>query len=1679
MSNKKQKGKKYRLLRRFLRFLTGILIFLVLLLLFIRSPWGQNIIVDKVTNYVSNKTNTKVEIDHLFITFDGNLQVDGLFLEDKKGDTLIYSKSLEANLPIWGIISGKSIDIDDVSWTGLKANIVRKDTIDGFNFQFLVDAFATQNTQNQSVDSLSTSPKISIGAIELQDVDVVYNDAVLGIESSYKVANLEGSFKTTDLENMIFIADDLSIKNSDIKYIQKPPFFTSDEEVPLPILGAETISIEKTNFYYEDVTNQLITDFSFNKLVVENPDINLSENQFSIERFFLKNSDVLVKTSTKEISNSTTNNSNFIWPDVKVNIESLDLENNKVNYLVNNTEIEKNRFNPNAISINNLYVKTSKLFYEKENAEVILDAFRFKESSGFELNQLNFSANLTDENFSLNGLNLRTKSNRIAGNFNASFNSISQLINAPEKVQVQANLPTIQLQLNELFDFQPSLKNNVYLNELSKKMISGRLFANGNLANITIRDSDINWGESTKIDLNGALKNATDVNALAIEFPNIQINTIRKDVLKFVNEDDLGIQLPEEMVLAGSVNGTLTNISTDLKLQSSQGDIAIDGYFKNTNGIDFNVNLTTDNYNLDELLKNNQFGKTSLTINAKGKGKSLNTLDATVNATVNDFKLNNYDIKGLELNGNFNNGKGKITSNYKDKNLNLKLNSTISLDSVNTTANTNINVIGADLQGLGFMQRNVKAGMDISLNFSGNLNNYKIDTDIKNGAIVYDNRTYLLGGLNADAFVDKDTTSVNIQNKTITVNLQSNTDPQSFTNAIKKHIFSYFYRDEVLADTIQNPINLKFKAKISQTPVLEDVFLVNVKDIDTINISVDFNQRKRKLDAKIIAPHINYSGNEIDSLLFTMNTTKDDFNFKLGFKDIKAGFLDVPKTIITGNQKNNELSLNFKGIHKNEDLMNVNAKITGTRDSLIFKVNPDNLLLNKHVWRISDNNKVAFLNQNKLEFTDFKIEKDNQSIAIVNNLPSISKDHIAITYKNFEIQEFFNYLNPEQKVITGVLNGDFILEDPLYNTGIVADISVSKLNFLQTDFGKLSINGKSLGGNKYDFNANIKGGDIDLDLEGDYFVANKEAQLNLDLDINQFKMKALNTLSLGEIKETSGEFSGNFKVGGTTSSPTYNGNLDFKNAQFTITKLNTKFTLENENLKINNTGLFMDNFTVLDAKNNKLILTGTINTESFINPKFNLELTANNFRLLNATKEDNESLYGIATFNANASLTGDLQIPKLSANVTLAPETNVTYVLPATYANVENRDDVVVFVNRENPDAILTQTEEKTATLAGFDIFANLKIDKRAAITVVLNEDTGDNFKVSGDGDFIFNMIPNGRISLSGTYEITDGHYELNLYSLVNRKFYLAPGGRISWSGDPFNAKLDASAIYNIETSAAPLMAAQISDEDPSIRNKYKQVLPFNVYLNIDGELLQPKISFNLDMPEDEQGAIGGQVYGRVQQVNQREEELNKQVFSLLVLNRFYPDSGSDGSLGGFSTIARENLNDAVSGQLNAFSDKILGKSGIELNFDLNSYTDFQGTSATDRTQLGITAEKKLFDERLTVRVGSDVDIQGSNPTGEQTPLFGNVSLEYQLTEDGRYRLKGFRRSEFENVIDGQTIVSGIALIFTQEFNEFSEMWDAIFRGQNEKNKKDKEKAKEKLKKREEEVNKSIEKKKN
>ena len=181
--------------------------------------------------------------------------------------------------------------------------------------------------------------------------------------------------------------------------------------------------------------------------------------------------------------------------------------------------------------------------------------------------------------------------NTVAGNANLNFKSIEALINRPENVTVDLQLPIIQLNINEISQFVPNLKANPYISELGKKMINGQLYANGTLSKIDITESTISWGKSTEISVEGSIYNATTPDFLKVDIPNFKISTARKDILNFVDQKALGIQLPKEIFLEGKVNGTIENVTTEAKLISSQGIIALKGGVNTTQGVRFDADL--------------------------------------------------------------------------------------------------------------------------------------------------------------------------------------------------------------------------------------------------------------------------------------------------------------------------------------------------------------------------------------------------------------------------------------------------------------------------------------------------------------------------------------------------------------------------------------------------------------------------------------------------------------------------------------------------------------------------------------------------------------------------------------------------------------------------------------------------------------------------------------------------------------------------------------------------------------------------------------------------------------------------------------------------------------------------------------------------------------------------------
>ena len=213
---------------------------------------------------------------------------------------------------------------------------------------------------------------------------------------------------------------------------------------------------------------------------------------------------------------------------------------------------------------------------------------------------------------------------------------------------------------------------------------------------------------------------------------------------------------------------------------------------------------------------------------------------------------------------------------------------------------------------------------------------------------------------------------------------------------------------------------------------------------------------------------------------------------------------------------------------------------------------------------------------------------------------------------------------------------------------------------------------------------------------------------------------------------------------------------------------------------------------------------------------------------------------------------------------------------------------------------------------------------------MIVDEGNGDFIRMKGEGLLSAGVDRSGKITLTGTYSLNEGAYELS-FNFIKRRFDIEKGSSITWLGDPTSAKLDVKAYYVANTAPIDLVEKQISENSMAIRNTYRQKLPFQVYLRLEGELLKPIISFDVVLPEEKNYNVSRDVINlveiRLDELRQEPSELNKQAFSLLILNRFMAENPFDNNSGGglnAATFARQSVSKILTEQLNKLATDLI-----------------------------------------------------------------------------------------------------------------------------------------------------------
>lgn len=1610
-------------------------------------PAVQNFVKGKAINYLKNKTHTEVSLESIKIALPKDVVLNKFYMEDKKGDTLLYAQKLAVDISLFKLLKN-TVEINSIELEKLRANVTRINPDTTFNYQFLLDAFMSEQAKpEEEVQKDSTSTmKFSINKVSLTDIGIVFRDDVIGNDVSVSLGEFKTNIKDFDMEKQHYAIKNLSLKNTTLKYLQQKPLTTLTSALqetvdtaktsgPLPTVEVQDVAFNNVKINFNDMLSDMRADLNINALNLTKLFADLAKSDFKLDDATLKNSNILFafKPVTPAADAKTTDTVAAAAPSAMAVLV------NKLNLSGNNIQFDNLAVKPakgmdfNHLKINGLGLAAENLSYSNAGIKVNVKSGALKEKSGFEVSKLQGDVVYNEKMVKISNLIFKTPNTNIENNTELNYTSLEDLTKHPERVKLNIEVKNTTLGLKDATYFSDAVPAN-YRNEKIK--VSAR--ATGYMSNLTIPQLQITGLKSTNINVSGTVKGLPDVNKTYLDLNIKRFSLTKRDLLVLIPKESLpaSIELPNTIAANGKFKGTMTNFTTGFNIQTDMGAARLAATMKGPKGREsYNADILLNNFNVGRLIKMQpQLGRITAKANVAGTGLDAKTAAAKINAQLVSAYYNKYTYRNLLLSGTYAANKLNLKSSMADTNANFSLTAFVNMAGKYPAVKADLNLKEVDLQKLNFSPTEFRlAGLvkaDIKTADPDYLNG---DVSIRGLQMVKEGQKFTMDTIDVHSEATATSNLLTLRSEVLNASVDGQYQLTNLASAFINQINKYYAFGVVTKIPDQR---FHFNVNIHNPAFIKN-FVPSLTGFSPSRMDGLLDTKKDSLIMNAWFPQVIYGDYKVDSTRLTVDNANQQLNYKLLVGHVQSPSIALYNTELSGQADNNTLGVNiFLRDSKLKNKYVLGGTFKSINKNYQFSFDPDKLLLNYEKWAVSPENYLQFGDAGILA-NQFNLSKGNQLLSI-NSLNATPNSPLKVEFKDFRIETLTKFAEQDSSLVGGVINGTVDVKELMASPKFEANMTIDQLRYQKDQLGTLRI---AVNNNTVDaFETNIAlTGVHELRVNGFYYT-NRENALDLMVNIDKIDMKSLESVSMGQIKQGTGTITGQLSVKGAIAKPVVLGDIKFNKVGFNATYVNSYFSMPDETISFTNTGVNFNNFTIIDSLNRKATINGGILTTDYTNFKFNMDIKTNNFRALNSTSQDNEMIYGTVFLTSNIKVRGDLNQPDVNMTIKVEKGTKFFFALPVTDPSIIEQEGIVQFIDADaapyNGQKALNGDSVSKAPVKGINLTADLEVDPEAELNVVVDPSNGDALKVRGAADLTATMDPSGKISLTGRYEITDGSYNLSVGPLGKKAFKLVKGSTIVWTGDPMSANVNLTALYEVNTAPIDLL-----NQPDNIQAKTK--LPFQVYLMMKDELLKPTISFRLDLPENERGALSGEVYTKLLQVNRDESELNKQVFALLALNRFIasnPFQSLAGGGGGVSTLARSSVSKLLTEQLNNLASDLI--QGVDINFGVNSSEDYSTGSLEQKTDLEVGLSKKLLNDRLTVTVGSSFGLEGPQPQGQSaTNIAGNVNVEYALSADGRYRLRAYRRNQNESVIEGQIIETGLGFALIVDYNRFREVF--------------------------------------
>ncbi len=1318
---------------------------------------------------------------------------------------------------------------------------------------------------------------------------------------------------------------------------------------------------------------------------------------------------------------------------IDLSVRNLNLRRGNFRLNVEDSPASYGKFNPKHLEFNDISAKIHINRLVPSAMDIQVNRLSFKEQSGLTVKRIAFDLAASKKGAIIKKLDVYLPVSYLSfQDIVADFGPVKNKKDYVNKSHLSLKINPSQIRLRDLNAFVPVLENYKDMIEIQGDL-SGTM-EHLELNNFLLTDeNDLTF--QADVELNDLNKKEEIYILGIIKESFVSVSGIEKIAR---NLNDKSIRFPKEILQVGNVRfeGEISGYFHHLKafgiFNTDVGNLhtEIELGKKNTNFI--KGKIKSDVIDLKKIFNSDNYGKASFNIDLDAQQSFNKKYAGKINARIDSIEFKHYLYTNIDLEGKFTDKSFDGVFGIDCPEGKLAIKGFGSLNGEKSSFNFSALAEGVKLDKLNLSKKykNSELSFRMDVDFKGNnidnLLGYININDIRFGTEM---GGYYLDTLNIySQILESGKKSLSISSDILHGSVVGSYSFKDIVPAILQT--GYLVMPAVVRQPTQEILsenNFSLDFIIKDTEELSYILELPFVLYGETHLHGKYNNLSNLSDFEVTVPKMSVKKMNLEDCLVKFHSREEKAYLSLNATTEKKQKKN--KIVATCDIFDNSIGMNLQWNDKSNIYngnFNLATRFTEQEGEFPLKTEirilPSEVIFKDSTWTIHPASVV--LDSTKIKINQLRIEHEDQFVNINGLISKDPQDNLLVNLNKVNLNYVFDNLNISALDLGGIASG-FVEAKDLYSTRqLSTQLKVENFSYNQAVLGDMDLMGlwdeeqqgvKMLG----DIHKNDSSF---LKVNGMLYPISEKLSITFDAKNTtaSFLRKYLDKVT----KNISGELTGKIHLFGTFKDVTLEGDVFVGNGSFDVEFLNTTYTFS-DYIHLKQDEISLRNVVFKDKFGRQAVASGHVRHDFLSNFRFSLNMNASNFLMFNATEKTNPAFYGSVFGTGFVSLKGDESL----INIDVSARSNENTKISLNFMNVPgvSEYDFVNFISKVQDttsfslDKYFSQLSNKPILKnnSKSEIKLNLQLEATpdAIIEMIVDPTSGDKIKGYGQGNILILYGTDSPPKLFGKYTMERGDYFFSLHEVIHRDFKIREGSSISFNGDPYDADLNINAAYSL--------SANIGDLDETLETARVNT-PVDCILDITGDLIRPEIKFSIDLPNS-----GEEIKRQVKSIINTEDQINRQMVYLLVLNKFYTQET------GTNTTSRTNdFAAAAAATLSSQLTSLLGS--INENFQIGTKFSSVGDKNYTDTEMALMLSSQLLNNRLIFNGNFGYR---DNATSNTT-FIGDFELEYKLTKSGDFRLKAYNHynDRYYSLRSAYT-TQGLGIIYRKDFNRFSNLF--------------------------------------